>query len=424
MLISLGLDFTHADVATRESFHLSDAEVEAAYGRNSADGWIREFLAVNTCNRVELYGWVENLPPLTDPHALLGRRYFGRADEAARFMAAATRRTGRQGVEHLLRVTSGLESQILGDIHILGQLRQAYRMADRVGVVGPHLHRLFDLAIRCGKAVKRDTELMAGRSSVGSQAAAYAHKKLGGLEGRRCLVVGAGKIGAHTLQSLIKLGADDVAVVNRTEVKAKDLVGRQGGSAVPWDEFYPEVAQADAVFVATGARKPILQALTLAEYRGPDPADLLLMDLSMPRNVAVDVGRLPGLDLVDLDRLHPEAAVVARARQSAVPHAESVVRQHVDEFMAWEASAGAREALRPLREALEEICLREIEYATGHETDTDVKRATTRIVSKLLARPMTVLREKGEMEDVESISGAMRLLFHGETRMELSGKRS
>ncbi len=420
MLISLGLDFTHADVATRESFHLSDAEVEAAYGRNPSKGIVKEFLAVNTCNRVELYGWVADDVGPYDLHLLLAQRYFGRPDEAARFMSAATARFGADAVRHLCRVTAGLESQILGDIHILGQLRQAYRLADRVGVMGPNLHRLMDTAIRAGKSVKRETELMAGRSSVGSEAIQLAHRRLNGLEDRRCVVVGCGKIGKHMVQSLLKLGAGDVVLLNRTRRRAEELAASEGGRVEDWSSFQEQVGQADAVFVATGARQPILDGQGLAPYRGSNSAPLLVVDVSMPRNVAADIRSLPGVKLVDLDQLHPEAASVARARQAAVPQAETLVSRHVHEFMAWQASHGAREALRPLREALREICLREIDYAT--DGDADVARAATRIVSKLLARPMTVLREEGVHQDIESITGAMRLLFAQDQSHELTQK--
>ncbi|MEJ2539301.1 MAG: glutamyl-tRNA reductase [Gemmatimonadota bacterium] len=420
MLISLGLDFTHADVATRESFHLSDAEVEAAYARTPVKGVVQEFLAVNTCNRVELYGWAGDRPDVKDLHLLLAQRYFGQAAEAARFMSAATGRTGRDAVRHLLRVTAGLESQILGDIHILGQLRQAYRMADRVGVMGPNLHRLLDTAIRAGKAVKRETELMAGRSSVASEAVQLAERRMGGLQNRRCVVVGCGKIGTHTVQSLVKLGVRDIVLMNRTRSRAEELARTRGGRTEDWSRFNEVVAGADAVFVATGARQPILGAPALRSLRSPEADPLLIVDVSMPRNVFSDVRDVPGVELVDLDQLHPEAASVARARKAAVPHAEALVADHVEEFMAWQASFGAREALRPLREALEEICLREIDYATGG--DADVNRAATRIVSKLLARPMTVLREEGDPQDIESITGAMRLLFTTEDGRELSPK--
>lgn len=422
MLISLGLDFTHADVATRESFHLSDAEVEAAYARTPIQGIVQEFFAVNTCNRVELYGWaVTSVGELSDLHLLLARRYFGRDDEAARFMAAATRRAGSEAVAHLLRVTSGLESQVLGDIHILGQLRQGYRLADRLGVVGPNLHRLLDTAIRAGKAVKRETELMAGRSSVGSEAAHLVARRLGGLQGRRCVVVGCGKIGSHTLESLGSLGAEEVILLNRTRARAEELArsSKVPATVMDWEFRHQVVAGADAVIVATGARSPLFHQDGLAGPRmdGSDP--LLLVDVSMPRNVAVDVRQLPRVELVDLDQLHPEAATVARARQAAVPHAEGLVQDYVEEFMDWQASSGAREALRPLREALEEICVREIGYAAGE--DTDVERAATRIVSKLLARPMTVLRQRGPDQDMDSVLGAMRLLFT-EPTPELTGE--
>ena len=139
----------------------------------------------------------------------------------------------------------------------------------------------------------------------------------------------------------------------------------------------------------------------------------------MPRNVEPGIAGFPNVTLIDLDQLHPEAASVARARQAAVPMAEVLVRSHADDFVAWQSSQGAMEALRPLREALEEICLREIAYATGEAGKSDAKRAAGRIVSKLLARPMTVLRGRQRDEDVEVVSGAMRLIFSEEAGLEV-----
>lgn len=420
MLVSLVLDFNRADVGTRESFHLTDAEVEGAYVRETECHGVKEFLVINTCNRVELYGWLEASPrSLRSPHRYLAMRYFGDDVEAERFLAAASQRIGRGAVEHLFRVASGLESQILGDIHIQGQVRRAYRFATESGTLGPHLHRLLDVALKTGKAVKRETELMTGRSSVGSEAAALAARRLGGLEGKRCAVVGCGKIGAHTAQSLLKLGAD-VVLLNRSPARAQQVASGIGGTIGDWSRLHAEVARSEVAIVATGSRTPVIRLEELLEERTSGDPHLLLIDVGMPRNVEPAIAGFPCTTLVDLDQLHPEAALVARSRVDAVPQAQEVVAAHVDEYIAWQASQGAKEALRPLREALHEICMREIRYATenGGE-DADLQRAAGRIVSKLLARPMTVLRASDRDHDVEVVHGALRLIFENERAREL-----
>ncbi len=417
MLVSLGLDFNRADVGTRESFHLTDSEVEGAYVRKTECHGVREFLVINTCNRVELYGWLEASPrSLRSPHRYLALRYFGSDVEAERFLAVATHRLGRGAVEHLFRVASGLESQILGDIHIQGQVRRAYRLTVETGTLGPHLHRLLDMALRTGKAVKRETELMSGRSSVGSEAAALAARRLGGLEGKRCAVVGCGKIGAHTTQSLLKLGAD-VVLLNRTAGRAEQLAASVGGRVGDWDRLHAEVAASEVAIVATGSRTPVILLDNLLRERSAGDPHLLLIDVGMPRNVEPAIAGFPDTTLVDLDQLHPDAALVARSRVDAVPKAQDMVSAHIDEYMAWQTSQGAKEALRPLREALHEICMREIRYATEQGgSENDLERAAGRIVSKLLARPMTVLRGTERDQDVEVVHGALRLIFENERR--------
>lgn len=406
MLISLGLDFTHADVGTRESFHLDDSRVDQAYERG-ASRMVREFMAINTCNRIELYGWATSIGG-QDPYQEMARRYFGRDDEAGRFRAAATHRMGIDGVRHLLRVTSGLESQILGDIHIVGQVRASYRRAAEHEALGANLHRLMDAAIRAARSVKRETDLMAGRSSVGSEAANAAINRVGGTEGR-FVVVGAGKIASHAASSLAKRGVRDLVVLNRTHERAEKLAASVGATTAAWDDFAETIRGADGVVVATGAPSPILGARDVEGRRGD--SDLVVIDISMPRNADPALKHVAGVHLVDLDQLHPEAASVARARRAAVPAAEDIVLRHTREYMSWVAQSGAREALRPLREKLQDICRREIEYAAEH---TDVERAATRIVSKLLAQPMTVLREHGETTDVVAVRGAMQMLFADE----------
>ncbi len=417
MLVSFGLDHRRARLEVRERFHLEDEDVPKLYAALAAQG-AEEVVVARTCNRVEVYCW------WTDPAASLDARAQGIAEawagapgpEAEKLLACAKIRIGEDTARHLLRVAAGLESQILGDIHILGQLRRAFREAVAGRAVGAHLHRLFENAFRIGKQVKRETQLMATRSGVGSEAARHAAVHLDGLAGRRCVVVGCGKIGAQAARSLLARGADDITLVNRSAARAEKLARDLGTTEVAsFERLYPLLGSADVAIVATGASEPIVQRERLVRVRRAAggvsvPRDLLVIDVSVPRNVDPAIGALAGAKLVDLDTLHPEAVEVERSRHAAVPAAEAHVEQGVVEIMHWFELHSARRALRPLRETLTAICRREVAYLAGEPSVAE--RAADRIVSRLMAHPMTALRAASKRgEAVDDAAGALQILF-------------
>lgn len=415
MLICLGLDFRNADIRTRERFLPSEDRIRAIRA-GPPPGPLVEAALLPTCNRIEVYAWVEAVGPSTRRAAAraAARLWMGDLAGSRALLDVATLRVEDEAVDHLLRVSSGLESQVLGDIHILGQVRRAFRDAVGSGTLGPQLHRLFETALRCGKAVKRETALMAGRSSVGSEAAHLLLRRLGNARGR-LVVLGTGKIGSHAARVLAESAPGELVLVNRTPSRAEALAAALGGTRIrvaPLDRLYEELAEADGALVASGAPTAVLEAPPLHAARahaGTVGHSLVLVDASMPRNVDARCGTLPGITLLDLDALDPGAAAVERARQAAIPSAEGVVAAHVADYQRWRAEAAAREALRPLREVLSDLCLREVGFAAG---DDVAGRATSRIVAKLLAGPMSVLRDASERgESVHEVADALRLLF-------------
>jgi glutamyl-tRNA reductase len=303
-------------------------------------------------------------------------------------------------------VASGLESQVLGDGQILGQLRSAYKRAAKSGATGPVLHRLFETALRAGKRVQTETSLLAGRNSIGAEAASIAHQRFGSLTNARCLVVGCGKTGERTARQLIKLGARDIVLMNRTLGRAEELAAILGGRAAPMETMHVEAAMADVVIVATASESPILLADALRKTReacGTSAYSLLLMDLSLPRNIDPAVLELAGVTLVDLDTLHSPILAAEEQRRNAVPEAEQVCDEEVHDFLDWVATMPARDAIKPLRDALTEVARREVAFAAG---DAVAERTATRIVAKLLARPMAALRkavQRGEPLDAHTM---------------------
>lgn len=416
MLICLGLDFRNADIRTRERFLPSEDRIRVIRA-GPPPAPLREAALLPTCNRIELYAWTEGPASAAGARAAsraAARLWMGDLAGSRALLETATLRMDDEAVDHLLRVCAGLESQVLGDIHILGQVRRAFREAMDSGTLGSHLHRLFETALRCGKAVRRDTSLMAGRSSVGSEAARLLLSRIAGARGR-LVVVGTGKIGSHAARVLAEAGHRELVLVNRTPSRAEALAAALGGSRIrvaPLDRLHDELAEADGVLVASGAPSAVVDAPSLHAARANAGAvghSLVLVDASMPRNVDHRCGSLPGVTLLDLDALDPGAAAVERARQAAIPEAEAVVSEHRADFQRWRSEAAAREALRPLREMLSDLCLREVGYAAG---DDVAGRATSRIVARLLAGPMTVLREASERgESVTEVAEALRVLF-------------
>jgi glutamyl-tRNA reductase len=412
MLVSLSVDYRRACLAVRERFHLDDEGVSEAYRRLDAAGATSAVLA-QTCNRLEAYVW---WPEMADDCAAPGEAASMRvrravalriclawcagdeaeAEEMARFAIVAT---GEAAALHLLRVVAGLESQVLGDIHVLAQMRQAHRGAVERGRIGSPLHRLFEVAFRLGKRVRRETGLMSTRSGVGSEAARVADsiESTGGL-----IVVGCGKIGTQAARTLASRGARDVTIVNRTAHRAADLARQLGSAGAAGLEQLPVLlASARAVIVATDAREPILTRDGVASIRALDVAGdarpLVIIDISVPRNVDPEVGKLEGVELVDLDTLHPEASGAAAARRAAIPRVEALIDEASREYLYWLELSTVRAALHPLRTVLAEACRREIAHMTGD--DPASSRTAERIVARVLAHPMAFLRsacERGE----------------------------
>jgi glutamyl-tRNA reductase len=409
MLISLAVDHHGADVATRERFHVAPDRLARLADRGDDDG-IHELALLSTCNRTELYAWCADATESSLPavQRVLARRWTGSRRESAALLAVATRRADLNVARHAMRVAVGLESQVLGDRQILGQFRAAYREATAVGAIGSVLHRLFETALHAGKRVQAETMLGSGPNSVGAQAATLAARRYGNLTHTRIVVVGCGKTGERVARQLLKLGARDLVLLNRTRERADRLAQELGVRAAALDTVHAEIAMADIAIVATGALTPLVRAAALAQARANcattgDP--LLLVDLSMPRNVEASAGALPGLTIVDLDALQPHVTATELARRRAVPCAERIVDEELRQFTEWLAIAEAREAIRPLHAALRDVCRREVAYALGDEAADHV---ADRIVSKVLALPMSAVR--GAVARGEHVAGLTRAI--------------
>jgi len=257
---------------------------------------------------------------------------------------------------------------------------------------------------------------MTARHGVGSEVARVAAEHRGGLEGRRCVVVGCGKSGTHAARCLVERGARELVVVNRTLARAEKLAGELAAARAEDLSALPGLlATADVVVVATGAREPVITRAAAEKALSDPPAGreggpLLIIDVASPRNVEPSAGELEGIELVDLDTLHPEGAEVERSRAAAIPEAEALVEDGVREFIAWQDLYAAGHVLGPLREVLSEVARREICHLAGDSPLTE--RTIDRIVAGVMAHPMTALRaERERAQLVETAAHAVERLF-------------
>ncbi|MDZ7631650.1 MAG: glutamyl-tRNA reductase [Gemmatimonadaceae bacterium] len=413
MLICLAVDYRSADVSTRERFHVAEQRLGEMYGALLGGG-VCELALVSTCNRTELYAWTESsgqaaLENAVDHLTSVWMPQRG-AHGAAQGAQHPDRRRGRSS--HLLRLAAGLESQILGDGQILGQVRSSYRTACEMNTVGPMLHRLFEIALRTGRRVQSDTNLSTGRNSIGAEAASVALQRFGSLQHARCLIISCGKTGTRAARQLAKLGAVDIVLMNRTIERAQELAESLRGRVAPMDTMHVEAAFADVVIIATGAATHTLIADQLHSARvnvGYDHAPLLLLDLAMPRNVDPRAAAMPGVTLIDLDSLHQPIVAAEAARLSAVPDAERIVDHEMRWLRHWLATGAARLAIRSLHDALVDLCRREVAFVAG---DNVAERTAERIVAKLLARPMNVFSDAiARGENVDDLAVHLDQLF-------------
>ncbi len=386
---TFGLNHETAPVAVREAFALDEAARLRLYGLLRLSP-AAEVVLLSTCNRTEV--------------ALFGEAADVAAAQTALGVCAgvpwpeahAFALTDEDAVRHVLRVASGLESQVLGDAQILAQVKDAYRVAVDADAVGSLGHRLMHTAFRTAKRVRTETGLCEGAASISSLAVRAARRHFEqttgmGLAGRRALLLGAGEMGLAALKSLAAEGAA-LTVANRSRERAEAAAALVGADVTDWDARHD--TDADLVLVASGADAPVFHADRLFPRSAEAPC--LVIDVAVPRNVEAAVGDLPGYSLLDLDLLGRWRDEATAARTAARPAAEAICDEALAEFVEW---VFHREALQPtiqaLRDTFEAIRRQEIERHAHRFQSADadeLDRLTRSIMQKLLAVPVVRLK--------------------------------
>jgi glutamyl-tRNA reductase len=321
-LFCVGLSHHTARVEALEQF-AGNAETQALLRRAGCN----EALLLSTCNRVEVYGTAET-PVAT---AEIARCLSLSAETGP--LSLFYRHEASACVEHLFRVAAGIDSMVVGETEIFGQVKKAYEASQDSAGAGKCLHRLFQRAFRVAKQVRTHTNITRGKVSVGSVAVELAHKIFGNLKARKVLVLGAGETSERTARALVSRGVSDLRVSNRSLDRARELAANVGGVAIPFAEWMEQCLEIDILISSTSAETPLLQAENLRPIlRERLDRPLFIIDIAVPRDVHPDVNELAGVFLYDIDSLQAVADQSLTQRRQQVAAADEIIAEHVEEF--------------------------------------------------------------------------------------------
>lgn len=418
-LLLLGLNHQTAPVEVRERVAFGGAQQRRAIECFRHRYPETELVLLSTCNRVELYlsRSVHGHPRAEELIGFLAEFHQVPADL---FRSVLYEKAERDAVEHLFSVAASLDSMVLGETQILGQVRGAYELAAELGSAGTALHPLFQRALAVGKQVMHETPLAEGRTSVASVAVDYARRIFATFADKSLLCVGAGKMTALVLQSFVTLHPKQIRVCNRDLEKGALLAGRFGGSAVPFDSLPQHLASADIVITSTGAPHPIItkrQVESILRQRRYRP--IFLIDLAVPRDVESAAGELENVYLFNLDDLQRVVQTTQAQRGGAVESARQIVTRHVTDFLASQRQRELGPIIDRLYKRFHEMAREEVQRTVGklpNAGDAEkqhLEDLARRIVNKLLHDPIRSIRDN----DPQHASGAAYLhavekLFH------------
>ncbi len=417
----VGANHNTAPIEVRERFSMGRTEAPTVLAELVGTGVTEEAVLLSTCNRTELYMSLPDLERGDDAfREMLSRRVQQAPERLSGYLYV---HRDRAAARHLFRVAAGLDSMVLGEPQIQGQVKEAYQIARETHVVGgptagPTLNRLFQTGLSIGGRVRSETELGRGAASVSTAAVELAKKIFGSLRGRRALVIGAGEMSEVTLECLQAEGVRSALVTNRSYSRAAELAERFGGRAVEWHELERVLPGADIVICSTAAPHPVL---SLERFRAAHPRGvarpLCIIDIAIPRDVDPRIAGEPNVFLYNVDDLRQIVDASLERRRAEVPRADAIIEEGVDEFWAWYAGLAVVPTIRDLRSRGEDVRRAELERALRRlahlpaEDQEAIDVLTRSILNKLLHAPTVRLREAAGNGRGTAILDSVRYLF-------------
>jgi glutamyl-tRNA reductase len=414
-LVCLGLSHHTAPVDVRERHAFPPSRMAETLVALRDYEAVHEAVMLSTCGRLEIYAEVEDYEAGVEQLKSFLRNFRHGAVEHD-LSAYLYTLLGTQAIDHLFRVATGLDSMLIGEAEILGQVKDAYIQAQKARSLGKTLHALFREAIKAGKSARSQTTIGNESVSVATAAVAFAKQQLGELTDLCVLVVGTGKMGTLTAKRMRAAGVKEILLANRTFHKAKDAADDLGARAVEMPGLIDAVKAADVVVTSTGASHFVLTPGNVAEAMLARPQrPLFIIDIAVPRDTDPEVARIPGVSVADVDALKGLVEENLERRREAIPEVEEIIAEHVERFAQWYQSRVAVPVVASLVHKAEAIREAEIERLFARCPDLSerermlVTGASLTIISKLLHSVVTRLRERATSNRAEALSLARTL---------------
>ncbi len=404
----IGINHWDAPVEIREKFSVCGEKKRSLIEGAGREG-IESLIVISTCNRTEI------IARNATPHELirlLTTYSDGSLDE---FHKYGFEQEGRRAAEHLFKVAVGLDSQILGDLQIIKQVKEGYEFSSREDAVDGYLHRLMQHVFRAHKRSRNETSLGHGAATVAYAAVKFANRTFDHLKNKNILLVGTGKIGKVTCKNLVNMGASRLTLINRTRERAEFVAGHYDLDVADMSRLPEKIVESDLVIVATGASEPVIRM----EHMGParkNPHFKVMLDLSVPRNIDPAVGELDFVDVANMDTLSDVTDEAYRKREKEVPKVKAIIGEELDEYERWLREQRVVPTIKALIDKLEGIRDEELDFFRNKISDEDqekVEKLTRRIVNKIAAYSIEHLRDHHESEDVPRVVEEMFKLNGG-----------
>lgn len=387
----VGLNYQKADAEIRGKFSLGEFSKEGLLKQAKEDG-IPSLIIISTCNRTELYGFAQHPFELIK---LLCDHSNGTVDD---FQKVAYVHKNNDAIHHLFRVGTGLDSQILGDFEIIGQIKSGFIQSKVLGLTTNYFERLINAVIQASKRIKNETEISSGATSVSFASVQYIMEHVQDVSSKNIVLFGTGKIGRNTCENLVKHTKNDhITLINRTRDRAVEVAGKFNLIVKDFEYLEEEVGKADVLIVATGASLPTISKSILKNDK-----PLLILDLSIPRNVDLNVEECMGIQLIHLDYLSQMTDKTLDRRKQFIPQAEAIIDEVKSEFIEWTKMRKFAPTIHALKSKLELIKENELNYQRKKIENFDEQQAeliSMRIIQKITTQFANHLRHEDTVVD-------------------------
>ncbi|MFQ5612319.1 MAG: glutamyl-tRNA reductase [Anaerolineae bacterium] len=425
-LFATGLSHKTAPVALREQLSFTPATLCAFLDRLAdlqsieLDNEIRESVILSTCNRLEFYAVVRS--PAAARERIVELISQARQIPVAVFCPHLYDLAGEDVVRQALRVASGLDSMVLGEPQILGQVVDAYRMAVAHRTAGTVLSRLFQQAIHTGKRARTETAIGFSSTSISSTAIGLAERHLGDLADQAVMVLGAGEMGEAAIQALMKRRIRKLLIVNRTRAHAEALAARWGATVLTFDALDDGLRETDLVIASTGAPHTVLHPGPVARaMEARNGRALLIIDIALPRDVDPEVGQVPNVHLYNIDHLQSLVTNNLKKRQAEIPRVEAIIAEEAGSFDEWYRSRDVAPTITDLRQRFEAVREQELARLLNRLPGLDAREQeivatfSRRLLNKFLHPPTVCLKAQAAQGNGVAYTTTLRELFDLET---------